>query len=82
MTEWIPVNMHPVFGSNGENERPVFRFRCKVPKGFKYRYWFVCRGKKVLDYETEVSMRDDNVPTNVIEVKGDIEENSEMEDLS
>lgn len=42
-----------------------------MPKGFTYRYWFVCRGRVVLDYEKEVSMRDDNVPTNVIDVKGE-----------
>lgn len=73
MTEWIPVNMHPVFDSSDGNggERPVFRFKCKVPKGFTYRYWFVCRGRVVLDYEKEVSMRDDNVPTNVIDVEGE-----------
>lgn len=45
MTDWVPYNMHPHATAPG-----VFEFRCKVAKGFKYRFWFVYQGKTTLDY--------------------------------
>lgn len=44
MTEWIPVNMHPMDGMPG-----YFSFFCKVAKGFKYRFKFIYKDEVVLD---------------------------------
>lgn len=68
MTEWIPVNMHPL---KTIQEKPAFRYQIKVAKGFRYRFWFVCNGNVTLDNSREISMRGDNTPTNFIEVLED-----------
>ena len=63
MTEWLPVNMHPI---PTDSDRPTFRFKCAVKKGLKYRYWFQCNGAKTLDETKEVSKRGDNELSHVI----------------
>lgn len=76
MTEWLPLNMHPTKPS-------VFEFRCKVAKGYKYRFWFLYQGKTTLDYTREVSMNNEDQPTNVIYVsdEGFICQDQEMSDV-
>ena len=66
MTEWLPVNMHPIITNSSQS---TFRFKCAVKKGFKYRYWFLCNGIKTLDQIKEVSKRGDNELSNVIWVE-------------
>ena len=70
MTEWIPVNMHPW---SGEENKGHFNFHCKVAKGFKYRFWFVYKGKRFLDTQNfAFSQNQDNELTNEIEVQSDL----------
>ena len=59
MTEWIPVNMHPLEGMPG-----LFEFHCKLAKGFKYRFQFLYRGNIVLDENFDVSIDNEGNPTN------------------
>lgn len=59
MTEWVPVNMHPMDGMEG-----MFTFSCEVAKGFKFRFWFVYRDEVCLSNDFEISQNKEGLLTN------------------